>query len=160
MSNPLERLFRQFDSDDNDDGQDPFYPSPRMFVHHHPFATIGGSSYQIHEDGDQVSVEVEMPGVAAKDLKVEVWQPNPNSCVVQWSGQKSVGRGPPGHKESQQQQQQQPVQFSNRLRFGPQVDCDQVAANLSRGILWLTAPVKAKTEDTPQTRSIPIQEDP
>jgi hypothetical protein len=101
MSNPLERLFRQFDGDDDDDGQDPFFPSPRMFVHHHPFATIGGSSYQIHEDGDQVSVEVEMPGVAAKDLKVEVWQPNPNSCVVQWSGQKSVGRGPPGHKESQ-----------------------------------------------------------
>ncbi|KAG7370606.1 Hsp20/alpha crystallin family protein [Nitzschia inconspicua] len=164
MSNPLERLFQQLDDgDDNDNSNnDPFFPSP-MFgspARHHFGSVMNASGYHIHQDQNKVSIEIEVPGVAAKDLTVETWQPtNSRSCVIQWSGQRTNR----GIATTDNHQQQRPSnQFSNRIRMGPQVDCDRISANLSRGILWLTAPLKEPpVEGEPPTiRSIPIDESP
>jgi HSP20 family molecular chaperone IbpA len=135
MANPLDYLFRQLNDlhEEEENG------------HYH--STVFGSNYQVHQDQNHVSIDVEVPGVAAKDLTVDVVQPNPYTCVVRWKGErKQVGR--------------QPMLVANRIRLGPQVDCDQLAANLSHGILRLTAPIKEAWQTPASSRSIPIQQTP
>ena len=139
MSNPLDRLFHQL-NDAIDEGD---FPQRSGF----PRMGGGAANYQIHQDQDLVTIEVELPGVAAKDLIVEVVKPNLSSCIVQWKGErKQSGR--------------QPTTISSRLRLGSQVDCDELAANLSYGVLRLTAPMKAISQESPSTRSIPITRNP
>jgi HSP20 family molecular chaperone IbpA len=149
-NNPLERLFRQFDGDNDDDGFfSPFLASSSSYT---------GSSHgmNIHQDEKEVTVEVDVPGVSPDDLKLEVWQPTHHSCMIQWSGQRRLGE-----RHRQTGGSSQPQTISNRVRLGPQVDCDRIAANLSRGILSLTAPFKEpQSTSEPTTRSIPIKEVP
>jgi HSP20 family molecular chaperone IbpA len=95
----------------------------------------------MRQDMEQVRVDVDVPGVAAKDLQVEVVQEMP--CVVQWSTSTSCG-----------EQQRFPEQ---RVRLGQAIDCEQLSANLSRGVLRLTAPVRPQTEAT-ESRNISITE--
>jgi HSP20 family molecular chaperone IbpA len=140
MSNPLDRLFHQL----NDAIEEGEFSQRSGF----PMMRGGGTNYQIHQDQNSVTIDVELPGVAAKDLIVEVVIPNPSTCVVQWRGdRKQGGRG-------------QPTTISNRLRLGSQVDCDELAANLSYGILRLTAPVKEVLQESSTTRAIPITRNP
>ena len=104
------------------------------------------SSYQVHRHDDQVLVDIEVPGVPSKNLKVEVL--NTASCIVQWSGQRRQRiDGETKH-----------VPFSDRLRLGSSVECDKLAANLSHGLLTLSVPMKPKEEqqDANTGRSIPI----
>jgi HSP20 family molecular chaperone IbpA len=169
MTNPLERLLRRLDSDDDDDefGSDPIFPSRMLVGSHHYGAPGSTSGYHIHQDSKQVVIEVEVPGVAAQDLKVETWyrqhfnQPN---CMIQWTGQRLKQKQPitVGQEEESQQQSNPVAQFANRIHLGPQVDCDHISANLSRGILWLSVPKKKSIseENFPSTRSIPIEEMP
>jgi len=125
------------------------------------------SSYQIHQDGKEVTIDVDLPGVSAKELKVEVLQ-NIQSCVVSWSGQRKQRNNNTQQQQQQQQQQhgQYPHQssssssfssFNNRLRLGPQVDCDQLTANLSHGILTMKAPVK-ELQETATVRNVEVTE--
>jgi HSP20 family molecular chaperone IbpA len=144
------------------------------------FRWTSSSSYQIHQDDEQVSVEIDVPGVAAKDLKVEVVMQNKNnyassshpSCTVQWNGHRTTSihqRGAGGGRTdddgdngtSQHHQKFVLPTFSNRIRLGPHVDCDKLSAHLSHGILHLRAPLKERREgdDEPEVRSIPISED-
>jgi HSP20 family molecular chaperone IbpA len=162
MSNPLERLFQQLDGGDD---EDPFFPkSGSVFGSHHQHPLFGGgmtSGVHIQQDAKELSIEVEVPGVAAEDLKVETWQPNPRTCMVQWSGQRRQTTTGAGAADNSSSLSSQERQFTNRVRLGPQVDCDQISANLSRGILSLKAPLKEPVENIPPTtRSIPIQETP
>lgn len=99
----------------------------------------------MRQDMEQVRVDVDVPGVAAKDLQVEVMQEMP--CVVQWSTSKS-------NSTTSGERQRFPEQ---RVRLGQAVDCEQLSANLSRGVLRLTAPVRPQTEAT-ESRSITITE--
>jgi HSP20 family molecular chaperone IbpA len=94
-----------------------------------------------------------MPGVAVKDLKVEVL--NTPTCVVQWSG----GRGNKEQRQCDERSYHHHVAvLSHRVRLGNSVDCEKLSANLSRGILRMTAPIKKHQDEPPQTRSIPITE--
>ena len=119
------------------------------------------SSYQIHQDGKEVTIDVDLPGVSAKELKVEVLQ-NIQSCVVSWSGQRKQRNS---HSTDQQQYGRHPHQtssssfssFNNRLRLGPQVDCDKLTANLSHGILTMKAPVK-ELQETATVRNVEVTE--
>jgi HSP20 family molecular chaperone IbpA len=109
----------------------------------------------MHQDDQHgVQVTVDVPGVVSSDdLKVQVLQtqtPNLN-CVVQWSGQRPTNH--PNVSSS----------FSERVRLDPSVDCDHLAANLSRGVLRLSAPIILKGKEQPtvekeEARSIPITE--
>jgi HSP20 family molecular chaperone IbpA len=187
MSNPLERLFRQLERENGDD--DPFFGSSTSssgMGGGSPTAVFGGESipqhhgYHVHHDEQEVTIEVELPGVAANDLHVETsWQPNssPHSslCMIQWSGERRPHR-PGGTPTTQMKavdgngnnttgsRQSTSSRFSSGIRLGPQVDCDRISANLSRGILWLKAPLKephdASREEEPSRRSIPIEEKP
>ncbi len=203
-NNPFERLFRPFfGSDDdgaggrsddifanfperanlpyNDDngrrdslGRFPDWMMAPSGLHSSAFQWSTSSSYQLHQDHKEVSIEVDMPGVAGKDLKVEVLQGAASqSCTVQWSGERADGRRrttttatTPGGRDGDDDQaramdqlMRPPPTFSNRIRLGPHVDCDRLTAHLSRGVLHLRAPVKAPQEDVPAVRSIPITED-
>lgn len=107
------------------------------------------SSYQIHQDQRGVEVTIDVPVIAADNLKVQVLEAYAPNCVVQWSCQ----------RRTTSKQHNKTSSFSERVRLGPSVDCDQLAANLSRGVLKLTAPTKQqKTGQVEQVRSIPITE--
>jgi HSP20 family molecular chaperone IbpA len=140
------------------------------------------SSYQMHQDQNEVSIDIDMPGVDKKDLNVEVSQNiATQSCTVQWSGQRentatrrvlrtttdnsnsnnnnsSADDNSDPAMSSQQQQVLLPT-FSNRILLGPNVNCDQLSAHLSKGVLHLHAPVKVPKEKSITTRSVPIIED-
>jgi len=148
---PFDRIFRSvFDDDDDfrDGGMFPGLPQhagmPRQ------------SGYHVHQDEKEIQVDVDLPGVAAKDVQVQVWDRTP-TCVVQWSGERAVRR-PAGGVDSPTSNRRGSgnVQFANRIRLGPSVDCSQLAANLSRGVLRLTAPLKEKQEASNGPRSIHI----
>jgi HSP20 family molecular chaperone IbpA len=108
------------------------------------------SSYEIHGDENQMYVDIDVPGVAAKDLKVEVF--DTPACVVQWSGSRKLR-----HKEGGKDEKTSTTTFANRLRLGPSVDCEKLAANLSHGVLRVTAPMKERHESL-GVRTIPVTE--
>jgi HSP20 family molecular chaperone IbpA len=116
------------------------------------------TSYQIHQDGKEVTIEVDLPGVSAKELKVEVLQ-NIQSCVVQWSGQRKRRNEHNDARASgyQTSSSMSSSSFNNRLRLGPQVECDNLTANLSNGILTMKAPMK-EVQETANVRSVPVTE--
>jgi HSP20 family molecular chaperone IbpA len=103
----------------------------------------------------QVQVQVDAPGVSKEDLKVEVV--NMPACVVQWSGHcgnqrtatKDDGTNATYH---------QFATFSHRLRLGSSVDCEKLSANLSRGVLRMTAPIKKEHGQVPEIRAVPISD--
>eukprot|EP00934_Nitzschia_sp_Nitz4_P000314 Nitzschia sp. Nitz4//scaffold218_size35881//9666//9995//NITZ4_007790-RA/size35881-processed-gene-0.15-mRNA-1//-1//CDS//3329542268//314//frame0 len=98
--------------------------------------------YRAHQDEQNLYLETDMPGVNLEDVEVQVLK-GPPVCMVQWT---STRRRTPD---------EMPV--SHRVRMGGNVDCDQLSANLSRGVLTLTAPRIEKEESVDQPRSIPIQ---
>lgn len=183
-TNPFERFFRPFfgseDGSNSANLDDIFanfperaklpndsssrFPSP-MPRYQSAFQWSSSSSYQVHQDQDQVSIEIDVPGVPASDLKVEVVQNALQSCIVQWSGQRGSRWGGRGEKTTTSdgndvadQYQQSLSTLSNRIRLGPHVDCDKLSAHLSHGVLQLKAPLKEQ-EDVSASRSIPITED-
>ena len=168
---PFDRLLRSVFFDDEADEE--FGGSSRGDVlmpgwpHHEPHHRLVGmmspqnSGYQVHKDDHEIQVDIDLPGVAAKDVKVEVWnhrQHPPSSCVVQWSGERAVRQRRGGGDNSNDiATSSSKMRFANRIRLGPSVDCDQLAANLSRGVLKLTAPLKQlQPEESQGPRSIPI----
>ena len=152
----FDRLFRSaFDETELDD---------QMMSHNN-------RGYHVHKDEHEIQVDVDLPGVAAKDVTVKVWnnnntqQPYGGGCVVQWSGQRAMrrgqqsGGGEDNHNDSIAAAPPAALPFANRIRLGSSVDCDQLAANLSRGVLRLTAPLREEQNETPGPRSIPISVD-
>jgi HSP20 family molecular chaperone IbpA len=134
--------------------------SPASIFENSMTGATHSSSYQIHQDGKEVTIDVDLPGVSAKELKVEVLQ-NIQSCVVQWSGERKQR-----HQQPQQQLSRNGMassssslssSFNNRLRLGPQIDCDKFTANLSHGMLTMKAPVK-DMEETSTVRSVQVTE--
>ena len=154
---PFDRFFRSMegfdDNEDEDDMLDPFpsnllFPPPHSRRDNHN-SIHGGSNYQIHRSDHQVEIDVDLPGVSSQDVKVDVL--NTPACVVQWAGERkrsfsSSSSSPPSS-----------ALFTNRLRLGTSVDCEQLKANLSRGVLRLTAPLKEPQPQTPQKDAGPNQ---
>lgn len=96
-------------------------------------------------------MQVDAPGIAKEDLTVEVV--NMPACVVQWSGQRGGN-----DDDNATYHRHQFATFSHRLRLGSSVDCKKLSANLSRGVLSMSAPIKKKEDQVPEIRSIPITE--
>ena len=151
LPDPLERLFRQHSSFWNDDngGEDTLFssfPSPGAIRQ-----AFSSSSYAYQEDDSQVSISMDLPGVRAKDLQLNLLSsgPNQNSCIVELQAQRML-----------RNQEQTKATFKERFSLGGyhnNVDCEKLAANLSRGVLTLTAPKKEPSPVKPK-RSIPITE--
>mmetsp|Transcript_24113 Transcript_24113/g.67938 ORF Transcript_24113/g.67938 Transcript_24113/m.67938 type:complete len:176 (-) Transcript_24113:41-568(-) len=112
------------------------------------------SSIQMREDNEQVQVALGMPGMSNADITVHE---SVSSCLV------DVSAGGAGNNDSKNDgnfnrqffQQQQPQRFD----FGPSVECSKLAANLSRGVLYMNVPKKAPQVDKVKTRTIHVTED-
>ena len=123
---------------------------------------LSSSSYQIHQDQNQVVIDVDVPGVAVDNMQVQVI--DTPACVVQWSAQRGNHQKHTSTGNYKQQQQQHYHRYSStsshRLRLGNSVDCENLSANLSRGVLRLKAPIKREEEQQgPEIRNIPITEE-
>jgi HSP20 family molecular chaperone IbpA len=117
------------------------------------------SSYQMQENDQQVQISVNVPNMSKQDIDVQVIsQTGPySSCMVQLlsnnNNNNNNSEKPPvvtsttGHR----------TLLGQRFRLGQNVDCDHLAASLSRGVLHLTAPkFQPEPVSEPVTRSIPI----
>lgn len=153
---PLDRLFRSvFDEEENlgDSVVGGMRGWPAQHGHMMPQHGV-----HVHQDSNEIQVDVDLPGVGAKDVQVQVWNPNhyaAGGCVVQWSADRTVRRPRSGEDEAAEQNTIRRV--GNGMKLGPSVDCDQLVANLSRGVLTLKAPIKKELLNSNQVpRSIPI----
>jgi HSP20 family molecular chaperone IbpA len=101
-------------------------------IHQVPFGRphFSYSGYSYHEDKDKVQIAVDLPGICVKDLKLEVV--SGAFCVVDLQQAQRKLRN----------SEEQTATFRERFRLGSHVDCDQLSANLARGVLHLTAPKK------------------
>ena len=125
------------------------------------------SPYDIHQEGDELHIDIDLPGVAAQDIQVQVL--NPTNCVIEWTAdrpqrrpQRTMAPRIGGqYKHSSNLQEPTTFRLGDRFQLGRGVNCEQLAANLSRGILTLTAPIKESqkhtNENQDEPRSVPIE---
>jgi HSP20 family protein len=122
--------------------EDMFAARPGASIRHH------FSSYSYQEDKDKVQIAVDLPGISVKDLKLEVV--SGTSCVVDLQAQP---------RKLRNSEEQTATTFRERFLLGSQVDCDQLSANLSRGVLQLTAPKKEPEKISGRSISITEREE-
>jgi HSP20 family protein len=99
--------------------------------------------YEIHEADGNYQIAVDVPGVKKDDITVNVEEDGRVLRVT--GGRKVVREG----KTSE-------TKFEKRFTIGNNVDIEKISANLSDGVLTLTAP--KKEEEKPKTRTIMITE--
>ena len=142
------------------------------------------SSYSMHQDDKQVTIQMEVPGMDSKDILVEVTKPDDDllpqeiqtqqyvppqyRCTVDITAG-GVGQQPMSLKPTRGHQMEgddalnnrSVPKFQQRFQLGnSSVDCNRISAELSRGILTLTAPKKEEKVVTPKlsTRVIDVEE--
>ena len=91
----------------------------------------------MEEVDGKYKIQVDVPGMKASDINVELEH---EGSVLHISGEHSV-------KE---------IRFDKRFTIGNNVESEKMSADLTDGVLTLTAPKKAETK--PATRSITITE--
>jgi HSP20 family protein len=99
--------------------------------------------YEIHEMDGKYQIAVDVPGVKKDDITVNVEDEGRILRIT--GGRKVVREG----KTSE-------TKFEKRFTIGDNVDLEKMSANLSDGVLTLTAPKKEETK--PKTRTIMITE--
>lgn len=155
---PFDRFFRSVFDDEDKIGDD--MGGVRGWQHGHMMAQQ--PEVQVHQDGNEIQVDVDLPGVAAKDVQVQVWNPHQNyssgGCLVQWSADRALRRSSRSGEDDTFQEEPNTIRrVANRMKLGPSVDCDHLVANLSRGVLTLKAPLKKELPNSNHVpRSIPI----
>lgn len=122
--------FNPKDAFDNEDTPSSFFRRPNL-----------QKGYRVHDHGGDYKIEVDVPGVQASDMKVDV---ELDGRVLHVTGGRRI------EKEGSIEE----IKFENRLCIGSNVDTDHLSADLSNGVLTLTAPKRHL--DTNQVRSIPI----
>lgn len=100
--------------------------------------------YEINESDNMYSIAVDVPGVKAQDMKVELEH---EGRVLHISG---------GRKVEQDNGTTRETKFEKRFTIGENVDKDKMTANLENGVLVLTAP-KIEKQQIP-VRQIAITE--
>lgn len=101
--------------------------------------------YQIGEVDGKYRIEVDLPGVKTGDVKVELEN---DGKVLHIFGGRKVTRGDSVTE----------TRFEKRFTIGEDADIEKMTANLSDGVLTLTAPKKEKVE--PAKKFIEITEGP
>lgn len=99
--------------------------------------------YEINEQDGKYLISVDVPGVKASDMTVDL--ENEGKVLHISGGRKIVKNG-----ESTE------TKFSKRFTIGNNVDIEKMSANLSDGVLTLTAPIKEEVK--PQPKRIAITE--
>jgi HSP20 family protein len=106
---------------------------------------VTSPGYEIHEVDGQYQICVDVPGVKAEDMKVNVEH---EGKVLHISGGRKVVKD--GSTSE--------MKFEKRFTIGKNIDIDKMTANLSHGVLKLTAPVKQ--EEAKPVHTIAITEGP
>ena len=101
--------------------------------------------YEISESDDKYQIHVDVPGVKASDIDVNLEN---DGRVVHILGERKI------EKEGSTME----TRFEKRFMIGDNVDGDKVSASLAHGVLTLTAP-KIKKKEKPKHR-IAITEGP
>lgn len=105
--------------------------------------------FEIRESADKYHLQVEMPGIKASDMSVEL---EDNGRVLHISG----SRKRETHDENGNRSFSS-SRFDKRISIGDNVDAEKMTGNLQDGILMLEAPKKEKKEKS--VFKIPITED-
>jgi HSP20 family protein len=92
-------------------------------------ATLRQSSpcYEIHEDDAKFQLSVEVPGVKAEDITIQIEQ---NGRLMRVAGDRKVKKG----------DEVTETHFEKSFSLGKTIDANKVTANLADGILVVTAP--------------------
>lgn len=99
--------------------------------------------YEINEQDGKFMLSVDVPGIKREDMNVEL--ENDGKVVHISGGRKVVKQGETSE-----------TKFSKRFTIGENLDTDQLTANLSDGVLTVTAPIKEEVK--PQPKRIAITE--
>jgi HSP20 family protein len=99
--------------------------------------------YEIHEDDEKYSIAIDVPGVKAHDMTITLEE---NGHVLNLSGGRKIKKGDSVTE----------TKFVKTFTIGDNVDADKIAANLSDGVLEVTAPKKTEEEKRETTRVIQI----
>mmetsp|Transcript_27474 Transcript_27474/g.40601 ORF Transcript_27474/g.40601 Transcript_27474/m.40601 type:complete len:160 (-) Transcript_27474:232-711(-) len=121
-----------FSSGFDDFFADPFLTSPMPLLQnfdHTPSMVLKHSSpcYEIHEDEKQFMISVDVPGVKASDMKVQVEH---GGKLLRLSGGRKVKDG----------NQVTESRFEKSFTIGSDIDVNKMKANLSDGVIVVTAP--------------------
>jgi HSP20 family protein len=130
-----------------------FAPTPFLLPRHPAFDLVprdfgdgwirSSPGYSMSEVDGKYSINVDLPGVKASDVKVELEH---EGTVLHISGGRKI----------KTDKTREEVHFDRRFTIGDNVDTEKMTANLADGVLTLTAPKKEQVK--PQIRSIPITE--
>jgi HSP20 family protein len=127
---------------------------PRPFGHHALMPVLANlqrgddtilmrSCYEIHEDDEKYSIAIDVPGVKVHDMTITLEE---NGRVLNLSGGRKIKEGDYVTE----------TKFAKTFTIGDNVDADKIAANLSDGVLEVTAPKKAEEKRGETTRVIQI----
>jgi HSP20 family protein len=126
---------------------DPFFrdivPMTVLNTERDPFMVLRRSSpgYEIHEDDKKFQLSIDVPGVKAEDMKVDLLQ---DGRLLHLSGGRKVEKG--GSVTE--------TKFDKRFTIDESVDTSKISANLADGVLVVSAPKKEITEEKPITIAI------
>jgi HSP20 family protein len=131
--------------------RDPFFtdivPMSVLDIEREPFMVLRRSSpgYEIHEDDNKLQLSIDVPGVKAEDMKVNLEH---DGRLLHLSGGRKI------EKEGSVTE----TRFDKRFTLAENLDISQITANLADGVLVVSAPKKQIEEE--KTTTIPITEGP
>jgi HSP20 family protein len=121
----------------------------RQFVNAQQQSMLLSPGFETRESADKYHLQVEMPGIKATDMNVEL---EDNGRVLHISGsRKRETEDEHGNRSFSSSR------FARRITIGDNVDAEKMTANLQDGILSLEAPKIEKKEKA--VFKIPITED-
>ena len=127
--------------------RDPFF-SDSIMPYHRVHNTLGNSplwkhpGYQINEDDKEYSIAIDVPGVKADEMKMQLEE---NNRVLHLSGGRTFRDGNTFTE----------TKFDKRFTIGTDVDLEKMKADLSEGVLTVTAPKKEPAK-VAESKIIPI----
>lgn len=93
----------------------------------------------VAENEDQITVQVDLPGLRADDVTVEV-----EGDLLTISGERGEQRA--GEQEQITHRERRYGAFKRSLRLGDQIDAENVAATFENGVLTLVLPKKPEAQ--------------
>ena len=97
--------------------------------------------YEVSENSKQFRLAIDVPGVKPDDIKVDLEN---DGRVLHMKG----------HRKVEKENSFEEYKFEKRFALGNDLDTTRITANLSDGVLILTAPKKEKEE--PRATTVPI----
>jgi len=138
-SSSLAKIVDEFFSTPFTTGLDPF---PSKINHQTDLMRRISPAYELNEDDTKVELSVEVPGVKAEDMNVELRH---DDRVLHISGKRTMKQGGSTMEST----------FEKSFSLGNRFDGENITAKVSDGILMITAP---KTAPVEKVRKIAVTE--